>query len=397
MLANHLILSRRGVVALGLATAVWLLASPAWPQELAKELAAKLTPPQREIYLAYRQAKAQFDRQHRAYWQRVESKRDARKAKRLLGQEYTAEDYIAQYPPKYAGPELPADVAKIVTEIKPPVPERPLPTVGDFLANAASQYGFVPTPTTEPEFKRRYAQEALAVGLTKEQVVRIYALETGGQGTYDMQAGFNPLTRQGRAISSALGYAQLLHANSVGELAKHGETFAKRLLAMANVPATPAERAEALRAKALILRRMLKMARSIPYEWGEHVKFAGTPPGLGIHALNLDADVGPWLQVLKLKGLKDDAATAGRESLAGSEIELMNLAGPRTGLEMMTPVAQPMPTTNFFSEGGYYRNTIVRDKTAAELLKALNDRMEVNVAKAGAVEFAQIFDEVARR
>ena len=125
------------------------------------------------------------------------------------------------------------------------------------------------------------------------------------------------------------------------------------------------------------------------------MQFANTPAGLGIHAINLDADVGPWLQVLKLKGLKDDAAAAGRSTLAGAEIELMNLAGPRTGLEMMMPVAQNMPTSNFFSEGGYYRNTIVREKTAAELLKALNERMEVNVKKPGAVEFAQIFDEVA--
>ena len=258
-------------------------------------------------------------------------------------------------------------------------------------------YGFVPTPTSEQDFKRRYAQEALAVGLTKDQVVRIYALETGGQGTYDMQSGFNPLTKQGRAISSALGYAQLLHANSTSELVKHGEAFARRLLALAAASGTSRERAEALRAKAAVVRRMLHEARSIPNEWGAHVKFAGTPPGLGIHTLNLDADVGPWLQVLKLKALKDEAAAAGRASLAGSEIELMNLAGPRTGLEMMTPVAQNMPTANFFSEGGYYRNTIVREKTAAELLAALNDRMEVNVKKAGAVEFAQIFDEVARR
>jgi hypothetical protein len=80
---------------------------------------------------------------------------------------------------------------------------RPLATVADFLAYAKELYGFVPTPTTEREFKRRYAQEALAVGLTKDQVVRIYALETGGQGTYDMQSGINPITRQGRPISSA--------------------------------------------------------------------------------------------------------------------------------------------------------------------------------------------------
>jgi hypothetical protein len=388
---------RCGTLALGIAAGVALLAAGAQSEELSKDLAAKLTPEQRKVYLDYSKAKDQHDKRHKAYWLRVEAKRDARRAKRLLGQQYDAEDYIAQQPPKYAGPELPGEIAKIVTEIKPSVPAPPLPTVSDFLAHAKAQFGFEPTLTTEQDFKRSYAQEALAVGLTKDQVVRIYALETGGQGTFDMQAGFNPLTKQGRAISSALGYAQLLHANSVGELVKHGENFARRLLAMASAPGTPPERVDALKAKAAILRRMLKAARTVPNEWGAHVTYAGTPPGLGIHALNLDADVGPWLQVLKLKALKDEAAAAGRESLAGSEIELMNLAGPRTGLEMMTPVGSTMPTANFFSEGGYYRNTIVREKTAAELLAALNDRMEVNIKKPGAVEFAQIFDEVAGR
>jgi hypothetical protein len=382
---------------LAVAAAVALLAPVAWAEELGKDLAAKLTPEQRKIYLDYAKAKGQHDKRHTAYWARVEAKREARRAKRLLGQAYEADDYIAQQPPKYAGPELPADIARIVFEVKPPVPAPPLPTVPDFLAHAKTIYGFVPTPTSEQDFKRRYAQEALAVGLTKDQVVRIYALETGGQGTYDMQSGFNPVTKQGRAISSALGYAQLLHANSTSELVKHGDAFARRLLALAAVAGTSPERAQALRAKAAIVRRMLREARTIPNEWSAHVKFAGTPPGLGIHTLNLDADVGPWLQVLKLKALKDEAAAAGRANLAGSEIELMNLAGPRTGLEMMTPVARNMPTANFFSEGGYYRNTIVREKTAAELLAALNDRMEVNVKKPGAVEFAQIFDEVARR
>ena len=398
MNTTHPRLRRRGTVALAiLASALVLVPSGAWSQGTPKELVDRLAPAQRTIYEDYRKARDQFERQHRSYWQRVEAKRDARKAKRLLGQEYAAEDYVAQQPPKYAGPELPGEIAKIVTEVKPPVPERPIATVADFLEHAKSLYGFVPTPTSEREFKRRYAQEALALGLTKDQVVRIYALETGGQGTYDMQSGYNPITKQGRPISSALGYAQLLHANSTSELVKHGERFARRLLAMATAPGTAPEQAEALRAKAAIVRRMLKAARSIPNEWGEHVRFAGTPPGLGIHALNLDADVGPWLQVLKLRGLKDDAERAGRASLSGSEIELMNLAGPRTGLEMLMPVAHNMPTANFFSEGGYYRNTIVREKTAAELLRALNDRMEVNIKKPGAVEFAQIFDEVARR
>ena len=341
--------------------------------------------------------RGQFERQLQVYWRSVDSKREARKARRMLGQAYTADDYIVEHPPKYQGPELPPEIARIVTEVKPPILDKPLPNLADFLAAAKAEFGFVPTPTTEREFKRRYAQEALAVGLTKDQVVRIYALETGGQGTYDMQSGINPITKPGKPISSALGYAQLLHANSTSELVKHGERFARRLLAMAAAPGTPPERAEALKAKAGIMRQMLRAARSVPNVWASHQLFGGTPKGLGIHTLNLDADVGPWLQVLKLRGLKDEAAKAGRANLAGGEIELMNLAGPRTGLEMMMPVAQNMPTSNFFSEGGYYRNTIVREKTATELLRALEGRMEVNIKKPGAIEFAQVFDEVARR
>jgi hypothetical protein len=122
-----------------------------------------------------------------------------------------------------------------------------------------------------------------------------------------------------------------------------------------------------------------------------------TPAGLGIHALNLDADVGPWIQVLKLKGLRDSAATYGRPNLSGAQIELMNLAGPATGLEMMTPLGRQMPTANFFSEGGYARNPVVQNKTAAELLAVLESRMEVHLKKPGSIEFAQIFDQVARR
>ena len=382
-----------GLVALAVVVAPAVAASQTTPPELA----AKLTPAQRQIYEDYRRARDAFEAKLRTYWARVDAKRDARRAKHMLAQPLSSEDYVAEQPPKYAGPELPAEIAKLLVEVLPPAPARPLPEVSDFLANAKAQFGFVPAPTTELDFKRRYAREALAVGLSKDQVLRIYALETGGQGTYDMQSGINPVTKQGRPISSALGYAQLLNGNSVSELVKHGASFAQRLISMAAQPGTPSARAAGLRDKATIVRRMLRAARSVPNEWAAHVRFGGTPAGLGIHALNLDADVGPWLQVLKLKGLKEAAEAAGRGQLSGAEIELMNLAGPRTGLEMMTPLGRTMPTSNFFSEGGYYRNTIVREKTAAELLSALEQRMEANLKKPGAVEFAQVFDEVARR
>jgi len=247
-----------GLVAVTIVVAPAVAASQTTPQELA----VKLTPAQRQIYDDYRRVREAFEAKLRGYWARVDAKRDARRAKHMLAQPLSTEDYVAEQPPKYAGPELPAEIAKLVVEVMPPTPARPLPEVSDFLANAKAQYGFVPAPTTELDFKRRYAREALAVGLSKDQVVRIYALETGGQGTYDMQSGINPGTKQGRPISSALGYAQLLNGNSVSELVKHGTRFAQRLIGMAAQPGTPPARAAGLRDKATIVRRMLRAART---------------------------------------------------------------------------------------------------------------------------------------
>ncbi len=372
-------------------------ADTAAAQGIGEALAAKLTESQQRSYVLYLRGRAAFEHDLQAYWKAVEEKRDGRKKKRVQRVGFAVDDYVAIQPPKYDGPPLPPEVGKIVTEVKPPEPETPKPALADFLAAARTEYGFVPVTITEREFKRRYAEEAMALGLSKLQVVRVYALETGGRGTFDMQAGIDPETRKGRPISSALGYAQLLSANSISELVKYGEPFAARLTALANRPGVPGANAAALRAKVAALRKMQRAIRAVPNEWSEHIKFGNTPKGYGIHAVNLDADIGPWLQAIKLKGLKEEAEKAGRPNLSGAEIELMNLSGPRTGLEMMEPVARGMPTANFFSQGGYYRNSIVREKTAAQLLAALDERMESSMKKAGAIEFAAAFDEVAQR
>src|SRR5690606_17388466 len=158
---------------------------------------------------------------------------------------------------------------------------------------------FVPERISEQEFKRRDALEALAHGLSKEQVVRVYALETGGRGTHDMQAGINPQTGRGRPISTALGYAQLLHANSVNELVKHGASFSARLQRTAETPGIDPARAAARQERARVVLQMMASAKTVPIDWYAHVKFAGTRNGLGIHALNLDGDIGPMLQVIK--------------------------------------------------------------------------------------------------
>ena len=361
---------------------------------------ATLSSAQQKAFRQWRVAKAKHERQLDAYWSQVVLKRKARRRKRSKRVQFVRSDYVLTLPPKYQGPGLSKNLARRWSRFnakkgkkKSKRRSRSLPGIDDFLAASKKHYGFVPTRISEREFKRRYARESLRLGLNKVQVVRVYALETGGNGTADMQAGIHPITKRGRPISSALGYAQLLHANTIGELVKHGNTFIRRLQAM-RASTSDAARAKELDRKIASLKRMMKSARSVPNNWYKHVAFAKTSRGYGMHAINLDGDIGPWLQSVKLRGLKDFAARKGVKNLSGEEIELMNLSGPGTGLEMMKPAGLTAPTTNFFSRRAYYVNKMVMNKTSAELLVEFTRRMNRSSKRAGAIEFAKAFDEV---
>ena len=358
-----------------------------------------LTTAQADEFAAWRSAKMKYDRQLDAYWDEIEKKRAGRRAKRGSTKFFDTEDYVWSYPPTFQGPRLSADLdqrwSRFLAQSRQEQPaeeKKELPGLADFLAAARKHYGFEPSRIPEREFKRRYAEEAISLGLTKEQVVRVYALETGGDGTADMQAGIHPITKKGKPISSALGYAQLLHANTIGELVKHGDQFVKRLQRLKASSSDPA-RIDELHRKMASLQLMIRSAKSVPDDWYRHVAFAQTAKGYGIHAINLDGDIGPWLQSLKLRGLKDTAARKGVTNLSGEEIEIMNLSGPATGLEMMQPVGLTAPTPNFFARKAYYVNKMVIGKTSAELLAEFTRRMDASSRKAGAVEFAAAFDE----
>lgn len=375
--------------------------APALAARGAEAFAKTLAPAERKLFEDYLSAQAEFDFKSDAYWREVSNKRALRRGKKSRGQALTADDYVATFPPRYAGPELPPQLAKRWEAYQDAdktqrrkEPSKPLPGIDDFLALAQSQYGFVPERVSEQEFKLRYAREATALGLTGDQVIRVYALETSGLGTADMISGIHPIKKTGKPISTAIGYAQLLCANTTDELVQHGSAFLARLKSMAADRNLDPERRRALAEKHDKLAAMLRAARSVPHRWDAHVAFARTAKGMGIHAINLDGDIGPWLQVVKLNGLKEMAEKAGLPSLTGAEIELMNLAGPGTGLEMMRPAGRQAPTPNFFERNAYYRNTIVRDKTSAELLAALDQRMDENLTNPGAIEFAEAFRQV---
>lgn len=372
-----------------------VLASPK-----ASAFAATLSAKDRAAFESYIAAQTLHSFKLDKYWRRVEDKRAKRRRKKAKKLTLTKSDYVSSYPPSYSGPSLSKRLSsawyKFRTKDQPKAKKKKKKTmadVSDFLANAKRYYGFQPERISEREFKRRYAREALRLGLTPDQVVRVYALETGGLGTADMQAGIHPIRKTGRPISSALGYAQLLAANTINELVKHGRRFIVRLETMAR-EANSTERRKKLNAKAKAVRKMYATAKSIPNKWSRQVKLSRTPRGNGMHVLNIDGDVGPWLQVIKLHGLKEMARRAGRPKLSSTEIELMNLAGPGTGLEMMRPAGLKMPTTNFFSRRGYYRNTIVRGKTSKGLMDALSKRMTANMKNSGAREFVAIFGEL---
>ena len=103
-----------------------------------------------------------------------------------------------------------------------------MPVVSDFVRNALEHFSFTPQrPASEAIYKKTYAKIAAEAGLTKDQVVRIYGFESGGNGGYDVQAGLEN-GRSGRAISTALGYNQLLHINSVELLAEQGDESSSR-------------------------------------------------------------------------------------------------------------------------------------------------------------------------
>ena len=341
----------------------------------------------------YTAARRKYEAEADAYWSSVAEKRRLRQAKLRKNQEIVPGDYVLAQPPIYSGPPKPVDPS---APIEAAPPKKYVPLVADFLRAAAQEFGFVPQqPRSEIEYKRAYVKVAFAAGLTKEQVVRIYAFESGGDGKYDVQAGLEQPKPGAQAISNALGYNQLLATNSVELMAEKGDQFIKTLSEKA---AQLSEEAKATLQKELaVLKRMISFCRSVPDSWSEHDKLANTPKGLAIHALNLDIDVGPLLQTQKLLDSVLFARAQGYGTvLSAAELEMMNLTGDGNGLDIlrMPPgLRERVPTSNFFQPGGYERNPIAgRHNVVSKLLAATNAVMDQESKLSGAKELASLFE-----
>jgi hypothetical protein len=377
------------IAVIALAASLSLAAVPARAQS-APPSGAALADYQAKL-AQYLQARQAYDAEAEAYWSAVSEKRRARNAKRRNHMPIGLADYVLSQPPRYDGPPRPLNP----TAPGPAPSEKPpIPLIADFLQAAAEQYGFVPQrPVSELVFKRAYARAASAAGLTREQIVGVYAFETGGNGTYDMQAGVSP-TRP-RAISPAIGYNQLLSTNSISLLAEHGGRLLAALRQKAKALTGNAK--AAMLSKIEALKRMIAYSRSVPDRWSEHDRLAKTTVGgMGIHAAILDIDIGPLLQVQKLVNSVRFARAKGYTApLSAAELELMNLTGDGNGFDMVTMprvMRERVPTANFFQRSGYERNPVAR-RTAvvAGLLADIEGKMMRASRAPGAKDLAAAF------
>ena len=334
----------------------------------------------------YDAARAAYQLRAGPYWAAVKAKRAARLSKRRAHREITLDDYVLTQPPDYTGPKKPVNPAATAREI---------PVVADFLQHAAQQFDFVPDrPRSEIDFKRAYAREVSIAGLTRDQAVRVYGFEATGNGKYDVQAGLEFDKPDAAAITTALGYNQLLATNSVELLAEQGRKFVETMKSRA-AEASGARKA-ALEKKVAVLQKMVTFARSVRDDWNVHERLARTPKGLAIHALNLDIDIGPLLQTHKLLTSVDFARTRGYSApLTAAELEMMNLTGDGNGFDMVTlPQAMrgKVPTSNFFTQSGYEHNPVARkNNTVAALLAATDAVMDRESQLPGAKELAGAF------
>jgi hypothetical protein len=342
----------------------------------------------------YEQAYGAFEEQQaKPYWQSIADKRRLRIAKRRYGQDTVLDDYVTTQPPAYTGPLRPKN--PFPEPAPTTTPGIAIPVVADFLRCATEQFQFEPKlPKSEEDYKRSYAKVASAAGITRDQAVRVYAFESGGDGKYDVQAGLEYDRPGAHAVSTALGYNQLLNTNSVEVLAEHGDDFVEKLR-LKSPPAGDDAHA-AFASKIEILKRMIAFTRTVPDDWSEHERVANTPSGLAVHALNLDVDIGPYLQTQKLLDSVEFARRNNRNlPLTAAELEMMNLTGDGNGFDMINiapDLRDRIPTSNFFQRRGYERNPVAfRFNTVAKLLAATDDKMDRETKLAGARELAAVF------
>ncbi len=275
----------------------------------------------------YRAAHDTFEQSSGGYWDTNKNLRNARNKTDGDGHfvipfdKLTDASFTTTAPPAYKGPAKPkpsdfglteADVAAADSQ-GAPKPPKVIAKVPDFIAAAKAegysldfraQSGSPGDKTNaENDFRERYAKASLALGLNGKLVLGVFALETAGKGRITEQ----PVNKDGRALSTALGNAQLLAGNSVDVMTNYGGAIEKEIRAEAAAHArahgNPAA-ADRLTAKADI--RSKSMTTRVSSAMGSR-RLGGVPnPSVISHSAWRSTrrtsipDIGPYMQAHKL-------------------------------------------------------------------------------------------------
>ncbi|MEM8839656.1 MAG: hypothetical protein AAGE89_16315, partial [Pseudomonadota bacterium] len=357
---------------------------------------------------AYNSAYGAYKKKNERYWAEIKRKRDLRRKLRREGKTIKKKHFVLSQPPKYEGPKKPRHPDFKLT--KKPRRKSTLPNANQLRKAVKDLYDFTPRGGSEKDFKLAFAREAQRYGLSSEQIVGVYALETGGKGPFDLVSG-EAITRNnkckmtkrvGRPLSTAIGYFQLLNANTSSTLAGNfrgpkDERYSTRLRALADREGGKRERE--LRQKAKLLERMVKdMDKAISRmdvrknNWREFRALGKTKLGRAVHALNLDLDIGPMIQMTKLAIVRDYAVRKNIKNLTSERLELMNLVGYPRGALMLAPVASDVPTANFVSEREIRANRrVLGDKTVAQSIARIKRVIDLRKKECGSEEFFRAF------
>lgn len=364
-----------------------------------------------EQLAAYRAAYSEFEAREKRYWAAISAKKDIRTAKRRAGQAFVREDFVLSQPPKYTGPKRPRD-PNAGPLVKKPRPKSTLPRANDLRAAMKDLYGHKLPRVAEKDFKLSFAREAKRYGLSAEQVIGVYALETGGLGPFDRVSGEIPQMNSkckvvkyvGQPLSTAIGYFQLLNANTSSTVAGNArgpesERFANRLREKAKQERGGRKRE--LKKKAKLVDRIVKdmdvaisRMNVTKNNWAEFRELGRTKLGRAVHALNLDPDIGPMIQMSKLTFVRNKAVEKGLGNVPSDRLELMNLVGWPRGLKMLEPVAFNVPTANFVTATEIRANrSVLGDKTVAESVEKINRVISKRKQECGSHEFFKMWQK----
>lgn len=363
-----------------------------------------------EQLATYKASYGEFKKRKARYWLDIEKKKDIRTARRKAGKKFKRKHFVLSHPPKYTGPKRPRNPNPAPVAKKPAKKRSTLPRPNELRAAMRDLYGLKLPQHRERDFKLAFAREAQRYGVSAEQAIGVYALETGGRGPFDLVSGevigrnkkCKLTKRAGRPLSSALGYFQLLNANTSSTVAGNArgpqeERFSNRLRELASKER--GKRKRELEKKADLLDRVvLDMEQTIARmsvkknNWREFRQLGRTKLGYAVHALNLDLDIGPMIQMSKLAFVRSYAIKKGLGDPQSDRLELMNLVGYPRGARMLEPVAFTVPTANFVSENEIRSNfPVLGDKTVEEAIAKIRRVIGKRKKECGAQEFFKMW------